>query len=411
MSLSITDLSVADSAFDVMTSTRSLLIYFAAKAQSLSGGPQVILNLVQALASTTWLPIVVVPQENLLSQALRSQKVAVEVLTPPKVLITNDSAVKSSWSEKLGILGALETYHCQLADLGRRYQVQGIWCRNVKSVLLTHGAAKQLQVPLIWDIGLEKTRSLFWRGLLQWGLWQADAIVMEAACQRQDLFGNWIPRFFAKKIRAIAPGISEKRIRQIQAYPPKVRSHSSEPYVITCIGSINNRKNQLGLLQAVAALNRPEIQVQLVGGATDEAYGQTCQDFVEQTPELTGRVSFLGWREDVPELMSQSDLLVLPSRGEGIPYVIHEAMHAGLPIVATTVGGIPDALSDRKTARLVSKDDPLALQQAIADCLDDPDAATQRATQAQQFAREKFAIAAWSKNYLALLENLCAKAG
>ncbi len=87
------------------------------------------------------------------------------------------------------------------------------------------------------------------------------------------------------------------------------------------------------------------------------------------------RVQFLGHREDVPRLLAASDLLVLPSRFEGLPNVVLEAMQASKPVVATAAPGTTELVVDRQTGLLVPIGDRKALASAIRDIIDAPDLA------------------------------------
>jgi glycosyltransferase involved in cell wall biosynthesis len=86
---------------------------------------------------------------------------------------------------------------------------------------------------------------------------------------------------------------------------------------------------------------------------------------------LEDRVRFLGWRPDVNEIMGCFDIFVLPSLNEGMGRVLVEAMAAGLPIVASRVGGIPDLIENGENGLLVPPADPSALAKAISDLLSD----------------------------------------
>jgi glycosyltransferase involved in cell wall biosynthesis len=103
-------------------------------------------------------------------------------------------------------------------------------------------------------------------------------------------------------------------------------------------------------------------------------------------------VVWAGMRDDVPDLLQAMDLWVMSSLREGLPVALLEAMAAGLPIVATSVGGIPDAVTDGREARLVPPGDARALGDAIAACLDDPDLAARLGRRAQQRAGEQYSI-------------------
>jgi glycosyltransferase involved in cell wall biosynthesis len=76
----------------------------------------------------------------------------------------------------------------------------------------------------------------------------------------------------------------------------------------------------------------------------------------------------VGWlgREQIKELYASAEVLVMPSRWEGLPLVALEAMRAGLPVIATRVGGIPEAVQDGVTGRLVELDAPSELASVLA---------------------------------------------
>ena len=87
---------------------------------------------------------------------------------------------------------------------------------------------------------------------------------------------------------------------------------------------------------------------------------------------LDGIVMLTGYRPDAVRLMAGCDIFVLGSRYEGLPVALMEASALGLPIVATAVGGIPDAFEDGVDALLVAPGSPAALADAIASLVEDP---------------------------------------
>jgi glycosyltransferase involved in cell wall biosynthesis len=88
--------------------------------------------------------------------------------------------------------------------------------------------------------------------------------------------------------------------------------------------------------------------------------------------EANGKVKFLGWRDDVAEIMQIFDIFVLPSQNEGMGRVLVEAMASGKPVVASRVGGIPDLVKDEKTGLLVPPGDEKALANAIMRLANNP---------------------------------------
>ena len=105
------------------------------------------------------------------------------------------------------------------------------------------------------------------------------------------------------------------------------------------------------LLSALSELQKQghDFQCVLVGNGELQAHIMTQA----QQLALADKIHFLGWRHDIPQLLSALDLFVLPSIKEGFPFAILEAMATGLPIVATDVGGIAEVISDGQNGLLV----------------------------------------------------------
>ena len=121
-----------------------------------------------------------------------------------------------------------------------------------------------------------------------------------------------------------------------------------------------------------------------------------------------GKVKFLGWREDIDEIMPLFDMLVLPSLNEGMGRVLVEAMAAGKPVVASRVGGIPDLVRHAETGYLVPPADEKALADGIKKLLDDPERAKQMGLRGREHCRQ-FSIEAMidklDKLYIELITN------
>ena len=136
----------------------------------------------------------------------------------------------------------------------------------------------------------------------------------------------------------------------------------SGPAVLLHIGRFNAQKNHKGLLEAFAQVvaSHPDCRLHLIGD------GDLEEETVRQADMLGIRekVSFLGNQTNVYPFLQEADLFLLPSRFEGMPMTIIEAMGTGLPIVASAVGGVPDMLKDGSSGLLVSCD-PDEIAQAI----------------------------------------------
>jgi len=90
---------------------------------------------------------------------------------------------------------------------------------------------------------------------------------------------------------------------------------------------------------------------------------------------LAGTVTFTGYRSDAARLLAGLDVLVVPSRSDGSPLVVCEAMAAGVPVVASRVGGLPDLVEDGGSGLLVRPGEAEDLARALVSLLLDPEAA------------------------------------
>jgi glycosyltransferase involved in cell wall biosynthesis len=161
-----------------------------------------------------------------------------------------------------------------------------------------------------------------------------------------------------------------------------------EPGRVLYAGGLPHGKRVLDLVEAVARV--PEASLRLAGGAPDPAHAAIVAERIRDL-DLDGRAALLGQLDTgrMLEEYRRAAVLVLPSAQETSPMVIAEAMAAGVPVVATRVGGVPHLVEDGRTGFLVEVGDIDALAQRVAELLGDERtrrsfAATARA-RAEQF--------------------------
>ncbi len=137
---------------------------------------------------------------------------------------------------------------------------------------------------------------------------------------------------------------------------------------IIAVGRLQAPKDQRTLVHALARLGDQAFEAVIVGDGPE--YAAIERDV--QRLGLAQAVELAGQRQDVPELLSTADLFVLSSTSEGLPISILEAMAAGLPVVASGVGGVPEVVVDGQTGLLVPPRDVPSLAAAIKRILSDP---------------------------------------
>jgi len=151
------------------------------------------------------------------------------------------------------------------------------------------------------------------------------------------------------------------------------------PAKLIMIARFESQKDHFSLIKALGQLKHLSWTIDLIGE------GGLQQDIMNLVKELnlSDRVNFLGRRWDIPELLSKADIFVLITFWEGFPRSIIEAMRGGLPVLATNVAGIPEAVIDGKTGFLVEPSDVSMIAQKLEYLIQNPDDRSRMSTTAR----------------------------
>jgi glycosyltransferase involved in cell wall biosynthesis len=167
----------------------------------------------------------------------------------------------------------------------------------------------------------------------------------------------------------------------------------SDAPAIGWIGRLSAEKGPDLALEALARVPRPARLV-VIGGGRDEVALRARAAALG----IDDRITWAGVLPDAARFLPAFDAFLLSSRTEGTPIALLEAIAAGVPVVATKVGGVPDVV-DERSARLTAAGDVDAMGAAIADVLEDPTRARSRADQASSRLADQFAIEPWLARY------------
>jgi glycosyltransferase involved in cell wall biosynthesis len=187
----------------------------------------------------------------------------------------------------------------------------------------------------------------------------AHAVVANSSAGKAQLEREGVP---ADRIHVIPNGVTVERFTPVPGVRP-VRT-------ILTVANLRKEKAHDVLLHAAARLapSHPDLSFVVAGDGPRAAELHALADRLQ----LAGRVRFLGHVEDVPSLLGRANAFVLPSISEAFPNAAIEAMAAGLPVVASAVGGVLDLIDHGRTGVLVPPSDAAALAGAIASLVADP---------------------------------------
>jgi len=187
-----------------------------------------------------------------------------------------------------------------------------------------------------------------------------------------------------------------------ELFSPVGQSHqpdATQEGQILYLSSLAHRKGIDVLLEAVGLLQSRGVKASLTAIGENGDWGAEARHFVHRQG-LTN-VEFLGPvpHDELPKHLGACQVFCVPARFQGFGRVYVEAMAAGKPIVATTVGGIPEVVMDGETGLLVKPGDPVALAEALERVLIDRDLAQRLGTQGQRMAQERYSNQAVAEQY------------
>jgi glycosyltransferase involved in cell wall biosynthesis len=194
----------------------------------------------------------------------------------------------------------------------------------------------------------------------RWAIQQNLKILAISQAVQNALLMNRIP---PSRIALVYDGVD------LQQYQTRSVQKRDSLIILGVIGQLGQRKGHLYLLKALRDLIRtfPQIVLWIVGKEPEksiEGYTEQLYQYVAQT-DLEQYVKFWGFQKEIPDILAQLDILLLPSLQEPFGKIVIEAMAMGKPVIASKVGGVPEIVVDGKTGILVPPKDSEAIRQAL----------------------------------------------
>lgn len=252
-----------------------------------------------------------------------------------------------------------------LVRLIGRVQPDLVHCHSTKAGLLGRIAAHKAAVPGLvtvhgWTFSdgfgwLQRTSGrLFERYVARLGQY----IIVVADAQRNLALANTVAD--PRQLLTIHNGVPAQAPHATPGVP-------AEPVRVIMVARFQKPKDHLFALKALALLDVPwELELVGDGPLEDEVRAEAKRLKVEQ------QVRFMGDRNDVPDRLAQAHVFLLTSNSEAFPLSILEGMRAGLPVIATDVGGVRESVVDGETGFLVERGDVAGLRDRLKQCLENP---------------------------------------
>ena len=204
---------------------------------------------------------------------------------------------------------------------------------------------------------------------------------------------------YNKEIKTISPGVDQSWLN----VAIKKKDEFSD---LLYFGRIEHEKGIDILLKSFANVHQkfPSLKLHLIGEGNYLDYSKK----LSKELNINSRTIFCGWKEkqEIQKIMSGCDLCVLPSRIESFGLTIAESMAAGIPVISTTAGAIPEIMKDGETGLLVPPDDIEALKIAIIYALENRDKMQSRAKAAQEKVKKIFSWDSAAKKHIEIYKSL-----
>lgn len=235
------------------------------------------------------------------------------------------------------------------------------------------------------------------RAALRWAVHRSAALVAVSDATARDLRDTL--RLRDDEVQVIHNGIpfragSRSAVRDELGL-------ASDELLLAAVGNLYPVKGHAVLLRALGELQRSPTPANVrwrlaIAGRGEEEERLRALAHEEGIAE---RVTLLGFRDDVPDILAAADLFVMPSLSEGLPLALVEAMAAALPVVVSEVGGVPEVAVSGKEAILVPPGDPKLLAEGLSSLMRDADARAAMGGAARARAVRDFSVSTMCEAY------------
>lgn len=367
----------------------------------LGGGETSLVTLTEVLNRRCFTPCVVCPAWGPLPARLKALGVPVHIIpyTSPR--------------RRLRIVPVLSiTVVGRIYELVRQQSTALIHVNDFESLVYAGPVARLLDIPVVWTCG---------------GWWNA---------------GGWLKSLFIRifadqviavsqtvqdRLLAVSPGLPSEHVMMIpfgvnldifrpSCNPTELRIGLGLPEtgpIVTIVGRFHPAKGHRDFLTAARLIreHHPETHFLVVGDNTfnvpeEEIHKRQLQEQVSGDPWLRDHVHFTGFRDDIPAILSLSDIMVCASEFESFGVVNIEAMACETPVVSTNVGGPAETVLDGETGFLVPPHHPQEIADRVCKLLEDPLLRRRMGQRGRQWVSEHFSIYTYARRIETLYESL-----
>tara|TARA_B110000196_G_scaffold319262_1_gene336810 strand:- start:1043 stop:2248 length:1206 start_codon:yes stop_codon:yes gene_type:complete len=388
------------------------IVFFHIMRENFSGAQKNIFRLLINLDKNKIKPILVGQGKSPLTKLTEKNSIEVKIIPYPQELeVFDGNMLQFKPKLILNFLRGLLKYNRSFLSELDELKPDIIWCDNIRTFITLYFAAKKMNAKIIWNIWSEPEGKVAWI-LSRFGLVFADLINLEYGNQGNKIFGVLSKiRIFKKKLVPLYTGVSDFEI----FLGTNIRQELSLPtnsLLIIMASSILPGKGQLDLIKSLQSLGEDFSNVHLILAGTPVESSVDSKEYYEKISGyvkdnyLSDKVHFIGWRDDIRDILSASNIYVSTSYSESFPDAVREAMLASLPIIVTDVGGTSELVDVNKNGYLFEPGDISKLTEYLKVLIEDKDLQKQMGQEGKRIIDIKFSTKVYAEDFEKMVNKL-----
>ncbi|CDU11566.1 glycosyltransferase family 4 protein [Vibrio coralliirubri] len=320
------------------------VLFVESYPQVFMGQQQTMLALLKSAVKRGIVPTVACTAEGIYSKILRDE--GFDVITfeyPTSLQVYGGEIYRYGVIKKIQTYAQIIPYVMGIVKKLKALQIDAVYCNDMRGILTVGVAAKLAGIPSItWD-KLDKPHG--WLDWVQLPLVNRNMVISDSVRVK---YPSWQNRFYNKRVVKVHDGAYIDVIDKAINIREELGFTESD-IVLAIVGTITERKGHDRLFEALNSLldTDKNLKVLVVGETADKVVDEEFKNSLLNFDHRN--VIKIGYRKDIPSIMKAIDILCVPSRNEGTPLVIMEAMTAYKPVVGSNAGGIAEVIIHNKT--------------------------------------------------------------
>lgn len=340
------------------------ILYTTSFNYMMGGGQWSLYYLIKHLNKESFHPIVLCPEEGKLSEKMRGLGADVVYLNIGRIRHMNLFVV------------------LKLISIIKKHGINIVHTDSTTETFYAGIAVQIMRIPLVWHIRVSESAGHLDRLLSL----LSDRLILVAKALSSRF--KWLEGSSKLAVVHNAVDLEEFDSFTSRSSIRKEFGIRDSEIVLVCIGRIEERKGQEYLVNAMKHVDNARL---VIIGKKNEVYFKKLKEITEEYG-LSDRIIFTGHRKDIPSILREIDIMVMPTFTEGFSRVILEAMATGKPVIATDVGGTPEAVIDGVTGYIVPTRDSLALTNRINELVNDGKKREEMGRAGRTRVEEKFSM-------------------